>query len=454
MRPAARTWVLGLAGSVLAGSVLAGSVVVGSGLVGSGLVGSGLVGSGRTAAVTVGLMYPTSGSQGVQGSEERHGAELAAQWANDHGGIDGHRLRLVAADLGRPESVPPAMAALARAGVSVVVGTHGSVYSALAAAEATRRHMLIWETGAVGEVGSEPTGAGAAAGPVAAGIDFIRMAPMGGDLGKQAVDFVRTGLAAQLPRRGPLRWAVAYVDDPYGRAVGAGATAEIAATGQPLVASFGYAATGTDFTALAARIAASRPDALYVAAYLDDGSALRRALAEQHVPLTVNLGTSSSYCMPAFGQRLGAEAVGVFASDKPDAAAVRPDALSAEGRATLAWAAARYQAAYHQPMTSHALSGFSNAYALFVHVLPRAVLAGAGRGAVDAVAAAARAVNLPVGTLANGGGLDIAPPGAPDAGNNRNAASVIWEWVAPGQEAVVWPPAFATHPVVWLPIDR
>jgi hypothetical protein len=153
--------------------------------------------------------------------------------------------------------------------------------------------------------------------------------------------------------------------------------------------------------------------------------------------------------MPAFGQALGSAAVGVFASDKPDAAAVRPDALSPEGRATLAWAAARYRSRFHEPMTSHALSGFSNAYALFAHVLPRA-----GSATTDAVSAAAAAVKLPAGSLANGGGLDIAPAGAPDAGNNRNAAGVIWEWVAPGQEVVVWPPAFATHPVEWLPIDR
>lgn len=419
-----------------------------------------LTGCRHTTPVKVGLMYPTAGPQGVQGNEEKNGAELAAQWADDHGGINGHHLQLVTADLDRPESVPSAMAGLAGAGVSVVVGTHGSTYSALAAAEATRRHMLIWETGAVGEVGWEPTPAGdddnayapnayQGDGPVAAGVDFIRMAPMGGDLGKNAVDFVRTGLAPHLPHPGPLRWAVAYVDDPYGRAVKAGASAEVEATGQSLVGTFAYSATGTDFTALASRIAAARPDALYVAAYLDDGTALRQALAAGHVPLVVNLGTSSSYCMPAFGQRLGATAVGVFASDKPDASAVRPDALTSEARAALGWAADRYQARYHQPMTSHALSGFSNAYALFVHVLPRA-----GRATTDSVAAAAQAVKLPVGSLANGGGLDIAPPGAADAGNNRNAAGVIWEWVAPGKEAVVWPPAFATHPVVWLPIDQ
>jgi branched-chain amino acid transport system substrate-binding protein len=422
---------------------------------------AGLLGGcspGSRSTVKVGLMYPTAGPQGPQGTEEQRGAQLAAEWANDHGGINGHHLQLVTANLDRPEGVPDAIDALQAAGVSVVVGTHGSAYSAVAAAEATRRHMLIWETGAVGDVGWDPTpgpdnayasASAATDGPVAAGVDFIRMAPMGGDLGKAAVDFVADGLAPHMARPGPLRWAVAYVDDAYGRAVESGATAEIAATGQPLVGSFAYPQAGTDFNALAARIAAAHPDALYVSAYLADGTALRRALAAQKVPLVVNLGTSSSYCMPAFGQTLGSMAVGVFASDKPDAAAVRPAALAPEGRTTLTWAAAEYRTRYHQAMTSHALSGFSNASALFVHVLPAARTA-----TTDAVAAAAQTIKLPTGTLANGGGLDIAPPTAPDAGNNRNAAGVIWEWVSPGNEQVVWPPAFATHPVVWTPIDQ
>jgi hypothetical protein len=30
---------------------------------------------------------------------------------------------------------------------------------------------------------------------------------------------------------------------------------------------------------------------------------------------------------------------------------------------------------------------------------------------------------------------------------NLRATSVIWEWVSPGERAVVWPPRFATTPV-------
>ena len=63
-------------------------------------------------------------------------------------------------------------------------------------------------------------------------------------------------------------------------------------------------------------------------------------------------------------------------------------------------------------------------------------------------------MKLPEGTLANGGGLDLAPVGAIDAGANRRSAGVIWEWVAPRTRAVVWPPALATHDVLALPVQR
>jgi hypothetical protein len=134
--------------------------------------------------------------------------------------------------------------------------------------------------------------------------------------------------------------------------------------------------------------------------------------------------------------------VGLFASDKPDAADVREDALTPEGRRNLIWARDRYNRLYHAPMSTAALAGFANAWALVGHVLPAAP----GTSAAQ-VAATARDMKLAPGTLANGAGLDLAPPGAWDAGQNRAAVSVIWQWVDQDTQAVVYPPAFATRPL-------
>ena len=402
-----------------------------------GLLSAGCSDTSSTESVKVGTLYPTTGAQATGGTEEERGVQLAAEWANDHGGIRGRRVRLVSANAERAEDVPRAMADLRRRGVTTVIGSHGSAISAAAAHVASREGLSFFETGAVGQLGPG----------VAGGDNFFRLAPMGANLGTAAIAFVRDHLGAKLGATGPLRYAVAYVDDPYGRSVGLGAAGEVERSGQVLATTLAYDARSADYAALAARVGEARPDVLFVAAYLDDGVALRRALVAGGVPLRASIGTSSSYCMPSFGAMLGDDAVGLFASDKPDAAEVRADALSPEGRRTLDWVRPRYERRHHEPMSAPALSGFSNAHAVLAHVLPRAA-------SLDAreVSVAALAVKLPVGSLANGGGLDLAPPGAPDAGDNRNAASVIWEWVSPRTRAVVWPPAMATHPVVALPL--
>jgi branched-chain amino acid transport system substrate-binding protein len=393
---------------------------------------------GDGGAVTLGAIYPVSGLQGPGGVEEANGVRLAVELANQRGGVGGRPVRLELVDVDRGDAAPRAMEGLRRKGVEVVLGSYGSTISAPAAAAAQRTGMLLWETGAVGQVGTD----------AGAGESFFRLAPMGAGLGRAAVAFVRDQLSTTLGTTAPLRYAVAYVDDAYGRAVGLGAADEARASGQELVGTFPYSIRGFDAEGLVRSIAEVRPDVLFVSAYLEDGIALRRATVSQGLKLAATIGTSSSYCMPSFAAALGPAAVGLFASDKPDGREVRVEALSGESREVLAWGRARYRERHGEEMTPAALSGFANAWALVGHVLPTAGVAEA-----PAVARAAREVKLSGGTLPNGAGLDLAGPEADDAGENRRAVSVIWQWVDARTQAVVWPPAFATRPLQAIPIQ-
>src|SRR5437763_9694810 len=344
------------------------------------LVGAVLAACGDSSkTITVGALYPRTGPQGAGGTEELRGVQLAADWANDTSVAEGTRIRLAAVDAARAEQVPDAMDGLARRGVSIVLGSHGSAISAAAAREATVKKLAFFETGAVGQTAPDDSN----------GTNFFRMAPMGANLGRSAIDFVQDQLAPKLPAHGPLRYGVAYVDDPYGRAVAQGALDTVKERGLVLAGSFPYDANAKDFGPMVAQIGAAKPDVLFSAAYVDDGVAVRKALVAAHTPLLAAIGTSSSYCMQAFGDALGTDAVGLFASDKPDAADVNASALTLEGRHTLEWASQRFRELWHEPMGAAALSGFSNAYALFVHVLP-----GAGDLSAPSVAKAALAVKL------------------------------------------------------------
>src|SRR5205814_170358 len=114
-----------------------------------------------------------------------------------------------------------------------------------------------------------------------------------------------------------------------------------------LVARVPYSAYSYRAADVVRRLARARPDVVFVSAYLQDGVAIRRELVKQHVPLLANIGTSSSYCMPAFGRQLGPDAVGVFASDKPATEYMNLNGLDQQARALALEANRMYRSRYH-----------------------------------------------------------------------------------------------------------
>jgi branched-chain amino acid transport system substrate-binding protein len=385
--------------------------------------------------MVIGAVYPTGGPQAGPGGglDEYRGLLLAATYVNGHGGVNGRPVEIRLAPADSVDAASGAVEQLAESGVTTIVGTYGSVIARRALATAARLGLVYWETGAVGDI----------ADPAARGQFFFRVAPSGAVLGREAVAFVRDQLTPRLHRPRALRYAVAYVDDAFGRAEAQGEVAEIRRSHLPLAAVLPYDPWHADYAALAARLAETGTDVLIVAAYMQDAVALRQAVLRAHVPLAVNIGGCSAYIMPEFGRRLGAGAVGVFSSDKTgDLLPTR--ILTPAAAQQLRWARQQFQQRYGHPLWEPGLSGFTGGIALFQDVLPRAP----GLSPA-AVAAAARQAALPMGALPNGSGLAFGASGSPLAGENLRAASVIWEWVAPYTRALVWPPALATHAIVF-----
>jgi branched-chain amino acid transport system substrate-binding protein len=398
------------------------------------LVGSLVVGcSGSKAPLEVGAIYPLTGPAALGAVDEHRGALLAAQLVNEAGGVDGQQIQIDSVDTPNSDAAAGAVDALAARGVETVLGSYLSTISGPASTEAAKRGLLFWETGAVGML------------PASSGLGSLtfRVPPTGEVLGRAAINFIADEVAPKLHRDPKsLRFAISYVDDVYGRSVQGGAESALRALGIRPVGSFGYDFHSVDMARLVRRIKATKPDILFVSAYLPDAIALRRQLVKQHVRLLANIGTSSSYCMPQFGDTLGKDAVGVYASDKPSASSIDPAGLPPQARALLERANTVYRGHYGIGMSPPALAGFSAAWALFHDVMPAA-----SSLTPDAIATAARGFDLPKGSLPNGSGLRFGAPGTADAGDNLAAASVIWKWVSPGHAAVIWPRAFATEPI-------
>src|SRR5207302_2863775 len=130
---------------------------------------------------------------------------------------------------------------------------------------AARRDMLFWETGAVGMMSA-----------LGRGRLVFRVAPSGLRLGGEAMTFLVNRLAPLL-HRAPrsLRVAVTYANDAYGTEVALGAVQRVRGLGLPLVGSVPYDPHHLSARTVVRRLARSRPDVVFVSAYLTDGVAIR-----------------------------------------------------------------------------------------------------------------------------------------------------------------------------------
>src|SRR5207253_1118195 len=180
------------------------------------------------------------------------------------------------------------------------------------------------------------------------------------------------------------------------------------------------------------QVRTANPDILVLASYIADGVDFRRAMLKSGLHVGAFIGSTMAQCVPDFGALLGADAIGVFASDRPTHD-FNPAALNDTGRAIYARFAAAYRREFGPDPTEESLAGFSAAWTLFHYVMPRAHDLGA-----TGLAAAARSLDLPDGTLANGAGIKFATT-ADMVGQNTRAASVIWQWQGVRHSVTVYP---------------
>jgi branched-chain amino acid transport system substrate-binding protein len=281
---------------------------------------------------------------------------------------------------------------------------------------------VYWETGAVAD-------------PITAQRHYVfRTVATGSALGRIAVTFTHDVLLPQSNLSAP-RAAIVRVNDIYGRSVGGGEQELARQLGINVVDVIEYSPNAFDADVIAARLLQKQVDYLWDVSYLDDGVAIWRAVLRSNVPLRAAIGTSSAFCMPEFGRRLGSDAVGVYAADKPDAN-VSSAALSPSARALLVKAKAAYGSA---SMDIPAVAGFVGGWTLFHDVLQKI----SGAVTSESIRAEALQVEVPVGDSISGGGVKFAGPGALDEGQNIRSAAVVGQWKSVGVMRVVYPPAYA-----------
>lgn len=391
-------------------------------------------GSAGPPPLRIGAVFPLSGASAAAAHDEYLGAQLAGQLANADGGAGGRQIALDLRDVTSASAAQQAADSLRSDGVPAVIGAYSSALSIPLAAAVAHDGMVYWETGAVAD---QVTGRGS---PL-----VFRVGADGADLGGNSGHFVASQIA---PRLGVPPAAVSAflvtVNDAYGHSVADGARTALNSDGVHIAGEAAYDPEAPQFAPVLDAVSQARPQVLVLSSHVNDGIAFRRAFLAAHVYVQAFLGTTMAQCYPEFGDALGAAAVGVFASDRPDAN-LNPGALDASALAVYRRFAARWTEATGRAPTEEGIAGFSSAWVLFHDVLPGA------QPAPGAIAAAARALDLPSGSVPNGGGVRFGRS-ASDLGQNLLAASVIWQWQAVRHSVVVWPSAYATGSVTMVPL--
>ncbi len=395
----------------------------------------GLAAAHHVPPIRIGAVYPLVHG-GAPARQEYDGLRTAVRLVNQQGGIHGRHVRLMLKNIPVRDDAPAAVAGLAHHHVTAIVGSAESLVGVPASEAAQAHHVIYLEAGAVATMLTDP------------GLpDVFRTVTTGQTLGRSAADFAARVVAQRLriPVR-RLRVAVINVRDVYGSSVAAAQVAETRRLGMHLVSHLRYDLATVRFPRLVRALKRSRPDVVLVAAYLQDAIRFRRETIRQHLRVGAMIGTSSSFCMPAFGDTLGREAVGLFASDKPDIH-VNTRALRPAARRLRRVVVRLYHHLEPGDMTGPAVAGFVGGWVLLHDILPRARSL-----TTPAIRVAALRINLPWGSQINGAGVRFAPPSAPDAGQNLRAASVVWQWQKPGRAVIVAPQAYATGRPRFIPL--
>jgi len=383
--------------------------------------------SAQSHDLVLGAIYPLSGPQAPGGKAELAGVRAALEVAQSSGALTAH-VRLQVIDATTPQEASAAVDTLVNDyHVPAILGTYGSTLSAVSSARAEELKTVYWETGAVAD-------------PITAQRRYVfRTVATGSSLGRMAVTFTHDALMPEMNLAAP-RAVVVRVNDVYGRSVGGGEEALAKSMGIQVVDVIEYDPNAFVPDVIAARIAADRADFLWDVSYLNDGVAIWQAVLRNHVALKAAIGTSSAFCMPAFGQLLGAGSIGVYAADKPDAT-ISLAALSPTGRTLIVKAQRVYgQDNSGATMDIPAVAGFVGGWTFFSAVLPKL------SGAINAetIRTAALGVDVPIGDSINGGGVKFGADGSLEEGQNTRAASVIGQWQAVGVMKIVYPAAYAT----------
>jgi branched-chain amino acid transport system substrate-binding protein len=388
--------------------------------------------------VRIGTIFPVTGNMAFGGNEGFTGTDIAREIVNEHGGIwGGKKIVFVTADAPDQTAATNEMNRLiSHENVKLVIGSYSSAIAFTASAVAERNKVVFWENHGVADTIARR------------GFKYlfksnVNATGTGGGAATFAASYLTKALNTGTKE---LKVAVAWEDGTYGASVGKAAFERAKELGLNVVANEGYSAKAADLSPLILKLKGLNPDVLLVAGIGQDAVLFWNQAKKLDLNVKAVVATSGGWGVPDFAKNLGEGANGVFSSDFPTE--VNPAALTPHARELAQEFIKRFQARKGTRPTGNAWLAFAGTMVLFEDVLSKA-----GSLDADKIRTAALALDLPMGSMANGCGVKFIPHDQPDGGKNERAFAIVGQW-QDGVMRVVGPENLATHKPILVPLPK
>ncbi len=359
--------------------------------------------SGAGNTLSVGALFPATGPLAAMGDECLRGVQLATDLCNEGGGLFGRQIVLALGDASDPDrAVAEARRLISDAQPVLMLGTGDSALS-LGASEVSEGSAIpYWELSA-----TMPS-------ITARGFHYLlRVCDIETGIAARCIEAAAGVVAPALSRPpGALSVVLLYADDGPGSTLVPLAMAAARRSGMAPPVTIAYQPDGAVLTALAARLAAMKPDVVIHHGSPEEVVLFFAGLATQPWRPAALIGATAAYGSSETAAMIGPSFDGTLT------VGVLPYSADARLAPEAPMIALLYEQRFGaQPRSGLSLSHFAGA-ALCFDVLRRA-----GSADKDRVLAVARSLQLDRGDLANGWGAQFGT-----GGQNLRAFSCLSQW--------------------------
>lgn len=383
---------------------------------------------GLSAAETlkIGAINPYSGPLALYGDELARGYELAADWINAKGGVLGRQVEIVRGNATNPQEGIAAVEALGDE-VDLFIGTYVSGVSNAASERAAGFDKIYWDTNALAASLTDRDLP-----------NFIRSGPYAGTFADRSVDAVVNLIAKQLGKQpGEVTVWIEHEDSIYGTSIAERQKTGMEAAGIKVLGVGAHSYKSVDLTDSILLAKAANPDVWIQTGYIPDSTLLLRTARDQGFkpPAILMVGTGDTFEVL---DALGAESLeGILVVSYP-----RPDMAPAYAPGAMDYLEAYRKKFNQDPAAPQGMAAFVGAKILF------ATLEKAGSTEIDAVKAAAAAMDEPTSTYETGFGVKF-----DEHFQNVRAVPTVAQWQG-GKVVTVFPDAAVGAGVSLVPLGR